>query len=68
MIAINLYARTKRVRMADSLDKAALAKFPAGVLARSMAQGPIFESKDPVEAEKLYKKLGGEISAFPISE
>jgi len=64
MMAINLYARTKRARLADSLDKAALAKFPGGVLARSAAQGPIFESKDPAEAEKLYKHW---VAKFPPS-
>jgi len=67
MLAINLYSRTKRSRLADSLDKAALVKFPDGVLARSAAQGRIFDSHDPVEAEKLYKQWVGRFppSRFP---
>ena len=62
MMAINMYSRTKRARLADSLDKAALLKFPRGILARSAAQGAIFNSKDPVEAEKLYKEW---VAKFP---
>jgi thiol-disulfide isomerase/thioredoxin len=64
MIAINMYSRTKRGRLADSLNKATLLKFPAGILARSAAQGVIFNSKDPVEAEKLYRQW---VAKFPPS-
>jgi len=56
MMAINMYNRTRRARLADSLNKAAVLKFPNGILARSAAQGTIFNSKDPAEAERLYKQ------------
>jgi len=64
IVAINMYSRTKRGRLADSLNRAALSRFPNGILARSAAQGAVFGAKDPEEAEKLYQQW---VARFPPS-
>jgi peroxiredoxin len=62
MTARRFFGQLKKTGTADSLTKALLAKFPAGLTAREIGTREVFDEKDAVKKEKLYKTW---IKKFP---
>lgn len=62
MLAANIYYFMKNGRVSDSLQKAELMKFPLGIAARNKAEEAVYNTKDPVTAEKQYWKW---VTKFP---
>ena len=62
MTARRFFGQLKKTGTADSLTNALLAKFPAGLAAREIGTKEIYDEKDAVKKEKLYKAW---IKKFP---
>lgn len=64
MLAANLYYNMKDARVSDSLQQVELIKFPLGIAARNKAVQVIFDEKNVLKAEELYKSW---VAKFPTT-
>ncbi|MBK0379074.1 redoxin domain-containing protein [Mucilaginibacter segetis] len=65
MLASSIYARTRKAKMADSLNKVIKTKFPEGVMARNEMGMAFNQEKDLTKKETLYKEY---VAKYPETE